>query len=63
MICDPPVKGRYLTVHLPGVPSSSGSIEICELFVYDHPGKNIVIIEEYKKRNYVKKESYDFKTF
>ena len=44
MICDPPVKGRYLTVHLPEVLSGNGAIEICEIFVYDHPGKKISFI-------------------
>ena len=35
VICDPPLEGRYLTVHMAGV--TSGQLQICEIMVYDHP--------------------------
>ena len=37
VICDPPLEGKYLTVHMVGVPD--GGLEICEVLVFDHPGK------------------------
>ena len=36
IICDPPLEGRYLTVHMHGV--TSGMMQLCEVVVYDHPG-------------------------
>ena len=36
VICDPPLEGRYLTVHMHGV--TAGTIQLCEVVVYDHPG-------------------------
>ena len=39
VVCDPPLEGRYLTVHMAGV--TSGALQICEVMVYDHPGEFI----------------------
>ena len=36
VICDPPVDGRYLTVHMHGV--TAGQMQLCEVVVIDHPG-------------------------
>ena len=37
VICDPPLEGRYVTVHMHGV--TSGQMQLFEVVVCDHPGK------------------------
>ena len=41
MICDPPLEGRYLAVHMHG--ATSGIIQLCEVVVYDHLGATIFL--------------------